>query len=71
MTLPGDRPTPHFSWGEMTATSHADLEAANRMEAMPFALALAATAAMLEVKWFPPALQNISLNRKSRTLANT
>jgi len=49
VTLPGDRPTPHFSWGEMTATSHADLEAANRMEAMPFALALAATAAMLEV----------------------
>ena len=45
---PTHRLTPHFTWGELTTTSHAELLDVNRAEAEPFLPALVATAHMLE-----------------------
>ena len=40
--------TPHFSWNEMTTTSHSDLRDVNREEAKNYACAIYLTACMME-----------------------
>lgn len=40
--------TPHFSWNEMTTTSHSDLRDVNREEAKDYACAIYLTACMME-----------------------
>ena len=40
--------TPHFSWDEMTTTSHSDLRDVNREEAKNYACAIYLTACMME-----------------------
>lgn len=45
---PADQMTDHFTFGELTVTSHAELQAANRLEAQVHLPALQAVAALLE-----------------------
>lgn len=44
----GDQLTDHFTFGELTVTSHVELQAANRIEAVNFLTALRAAAELLE-----------------------